>query len=130
MLEEANTSGMTRLWSLRHEFPTEWHKYVTADDENFEVTIKKEHFPYMVQGFDLEVTGFQLFVVEDKALVPLPLAETEISNTENPLEPGQKLRHTLDSLNDGTDRKGRIEIISDLLDKGKNIFLLLNYTAK
>jgi hypothetical protein len=131
MIEEANTSGIMRLWSLRHEFSAEWHKYVSSENANFRAEIKKEHFPYFVQGSDIEIADFQLFVIEDNALVPLPLAENEIVNSDGPLAAGQKLRHTLDMLNDDTLRKGdNIEIVHTILDKEKEVFLMMRYVAK
>lgn len=126
MIEEANTSGMTRLWSLRHEFSTEWHQFVNTPNANFQALIQKHHFPYFAQGLNIEVTDFQLCVIEENALLPLPLAEDKIVNSENPMAADQQLRHTLEKLNEDQ-REGEIEISKEILSKGKDVFLLIKY---
>ena len=48
-----NRKGLFRLFSLRHEFPTEWHQFLSATEtvtgdhvQRFPIT--KEHFPYFI----------------------------------------------------------------------------------
>lgn len=67
-IEQANTSGLAQLFDLRHDFATEWHRFVTGE-ENFSAIIKKSHFPYFVQGSDVEVTKVTLFAINDGELL-------------------------------------------------------------
>ena len=68
LVEAANTSGLVQLFSLEHDFPSEWHRFVTGQ-ENFVATIKKEYFPYFVQGEDINISKVELHAVQDKELL-------------------------------------------------------------
>ncbi|PHN01147.1 Tc toxin subunit A-related protein [Flavilitoribacter nigricans] len=49
--EQIEEDGLVRLFNLKHDFPNEWHRFVNADPtEDLKLTIRKEHFPYLVQG--------------------------------------------------------------------------------
>jgi hypothetical protein len=42
---------MQRLFSLRHDFPVEWHQFETStDNANFKAIVKKEYFNFLTQG--------------------------------------------------------------------------------
>jgi receptor-binding and translocation channel-forming TcA subunit of Tc toxin len=54
-IEAGQAAGSTRLFSVRHEFPTEWAKFKAqspAATERFELalTLRPEHFPFWSQG--------------------------------------------------------------------------------
>ena len=68
LVEEASTSGLVQLFSLKHDFPSEWQHFVTSD-ENFEATVKKEYFPYLVQGEVTTIRKVELYTVQDKDLL-------------------------------------------------------------
>jgi hypothetical protein len=53
-------ANLALLFSLRHDFPTEWSAFVhgTAD---FSATIRKDYFPYFVQGKEITITGFDIY---------------------------------------------------------------------
>jgi hypothetical protein len=130
MIAEANTSGMTQLFSLRHDFPNNWHQFTTSATAHFKTNIKKDHFPYFIQGLNITPTAFQFFTIAGNILQSLPLKNDEIVNGDGPLEGEQKLRHRLDMLN-GDKREGDIEIADTLLQdhKDKEVFLLIKYTV-
>lgn len=46
-LSAAQTSGLALLFSLRHEFPTEWSAF-TAGAGDLQITLDKRYFPYIV----------------------------------------------------------------------------------
>lgn len=114
MIKEAKTSGLVRLFSLRHDFPNEWHKFASSVSENFQAMVRKDFFPYFAQGFDIKANSLQLYKIENNGLVPL-LTEGEIIN----------LTQQLESLNTN-ERQGVIEVDRTMLDK--EIFLLVEYT--
>lgn len=55
-IDAAQTFGSVRLFSLRHEFPTEWAKFKgvkvggTITDAELSLDIREEHFPYWSRG--------------------------------------------------------------------------------
>ena len=55
-IEVAQTIGSVRLFSLRHEFPTEWAKFksvkIESETKTAELTLnlRKEHYPFWIQG--------------------------------------------------------------------------------
>jgi len=64
LIEDTDTSGLVQLFSLRHEFATEWRRFVTGDDD-FEATIKKDYFPYFVQRGAITLTSVELYAIRD-----------------------------------------------------------------
>ena len=54
LLQEASQSGLALLFSLRHDFPGEWAKFVNGAD--FAATIRKDYFPYFTQGKGKTIT--------------------------------------------------------------------------
>lgn len=75
IISTVNTSGLIRLFSLKHDFPSEWHYFVNGSG-NFEATIKKEYFPYFVQGKNIIINSTELILVEmgqDLTHRPVPI---------------------------------------------------------
>lgn len=58
--EQAEQSGLALLFSLRHDFPTEWSAFVNSTND-FTATIRKDYFPYFAQGKEIAITGLELF---------------------------------------------------------------------
>jgi hypothetical protein len=61
--------GMSRLFSLRHEFPTEWHRLLTntagPGAGAQEIVIDKMRFPFLVGGRKIKITSARVFAVPD-----------------------------------------------------------------
>jgi hypothetical protein len=57
-----------RMFSLKHEFPTEWHRFISSIDDNLSIVIKKDHFPYIAQGSGINISKIQLFAITDGEL--------------------------------------------------------------
>ena len=57
-IDEANTIGSVRLFSIRHEFPTEWANFKNIKIEGaiktatLSLEIREEHYPFWSQGKD------------------------------------------------------------------------------
>jgi hypothetical protein len=68
-------SGLTLLFSLRHDFPTEWSAFINGNG-NFVTQLRKDHFPYLVQEETLEIEALELYARKGKQLakrtVPVP----------------------------------------------------------
>ena len=63
LVAEANTSGLALLFSLKHDFPSEWHQFVTGN-ANFAAKMKREYFPYFTQGKGITLDAMQLCAIE------------------------------------------------------------------
>jgi hypothetical protein len=68
-------SGLTLLFSLRHDFPTEWSAFANGNG-NFVAQLRKDHFPYLVQEETLAIEALELYARKGKQLakrtVPVP----------------------------------------------------------
>lgn len=61
--------GLARVFSLRHEYPSDWHSFVTlpkgAVDGNYQqctFDVSKERFPFLFQGRTIKVGKVEVFV--------------------------------------------------------------------
>lgn len=115
LVENAQLSGLVRLFSLRHDFSNEWHQFVVSDkNDNFIATIKKEHFPYIAQGLDISDIQIHIFSIKNQNLEAIDSSSIVVN--------------TLDLINDK--KKGQIEIAEDKIDIEANLFLVLGYTIQ
>jgi hypothetical protein len=73
MFSTANASGLAMLFSLRHDFPTEWAAFAngTAD---FATTIRRNFFPYMVQNETLSADAIELYAAVNGKLAKRTIA--------------------------------------------------------
>jgi hypothetical protein len=60
LLQQANQSNLALLFSLRHDFPTEWSAFVNGTGA-FTATIRKDYFPYFTQGKPITIAGLELY---------------------------------------------------------------------
>jgi Tc toxin complex TcA C-terminal TcB-binding domain len=63
LFQQANQAGLALLFSLRHEFPTEWSAFVKGTG-NFTATIRRDYFPYFSQGRTIMITGLELYAAD------------------------------------------------------------------
>jgi hypothetical protein len=76
---ENGTVGRVRFFSMRHEFPSEWAAYASAEGDEIPLTLtlRPEHFPYWAGG-QVEIESVELFVPPPRAGVevePVPLPD-------------------------------------------------------
>jgi hypothetical protein len=60
LFQEASQSNLALLFSLRHDFPTEWSTFVNGAGD-FTATIRRDHFPYFTQGKPITIAGLELY---------------------------------------------------------------------
>ena len=61
LFQEANQSNLALLFSLRHDFPSEWSAFVNGGND-FSATIRKDYFPYFTQAKQqITIAGFHLY---------------------------------------------------------------------
>ena len=89
LIEKANTSGLIQLFSLRHDFPSEWHRFVVGD-ENFKATIKKDYFPYFAQSTNIVMYKAELYAIKDNKLVPDSLTGIDLNELTTLLNEGDQ----------------------------------------
>ena len=87
-VRRAGEHGIVKSFSLRHEFPSEWHRFLTTTDTNGNhvqaFTLSKDRFPFLFQGRTLTIKRVDLFGV--------PKAEKQVSELPGLTPPGQAVR--------------------------------------
>lgn len=64
IFETVNTAGLALLLSLKQDFPTEWHRFVT-ETEPLVIVLGRHHFSYLTQGHDIQVQAVHLVNLTD-----------------------------------------------------------------
>jgi len=118
---EVDATGLVRLLSLRHDFPSQWASFAEGGgDEPFGVVIRRRHFPYIAVGRDLSISGGTLYAVGGKEVLSREVDGPEIDWSG-----------ISDALN-GDAQEAPIELAKDdevlKRDKEAEVFLLLRYT--
>ena len=60
LFQQASEAELALLFSLRHDFPTEWSAFVNSTAD-LGVTIRRDHFPYFTQSKAITIAGFELY---------------------------------------------------------------------
>jgi hypothetical protein len=71
---KADTSALALLFLLRNDFPTEWAAFAnsTATPATFTFRLRKDYFPYFVQGMTLSVNSLLLYGADLTPASPQP----------------------------------------------------------
>lgn len=70
LVTAADTSGLVRLFSLRQDFPAQWHAFVTGEDD-FTADLTQVHWPYFAKDETVSVDRVELYTIAGGELVPL-----------------------------------------------------------
>jgi hypothetical protein len=67
MIDDAQAAGSVRLFLVRHEFPTEWARFIKSDNTEAIMTleIREEHFPYWSMGSSKTIKSVDIFARDD-----------------------------------------------------------------
>ncbi len=68
--QQQGQSGLALLFSLRHDFPTEWSAFVNTKANTFSATLKKEYFPYFAQGKFISIDTVELYTGAGGPTIP------------------------------------------------------------
>jgi hypothetical protein len=85
LVSEANTAGLRLMFSLRHDFPNEWHKFVSANAQSpdltvpFAATIKRDYFPFFTHGRTVVIDAVQIVATDNNDLKTATLTGEAIS---------------------------------------------------
>lgn len=116
IVENAENSGLARSFSLKHDFPMEWHRFINSTEDDLNIVIKKDHFPYIAQGFDINISKIQLFAITDGELKGRNIALDNLSG----------------DINDNNQSELVIASDEEVLtrDKEEQVFLVLSYSLE
>lgn len=67
LIRDADTAGLGLLFSLKHDFPSEWHRFNTGTND-FVAVVKRDHFPYFTQGKEIAIDALQVHAIQDGKL--------------------------------------------------------------
>lgn len=129
LLTEANTSGLALVFSLQHDFPGEWHRFVAGSADFFTATVKRDHFPYFTLGTDITLSPVQLYAIQDNELKP-PVTPDLLDPQTGQVDP-EALQKLTGKLNK-PDGAGEISLAPDevlIRNDEANVVLLIKYSV-
>jgi hypothetical protein len=119
LFQQANKGGLALLFSLRHDFPTEWSAFVNSTGD-FTATIRKDYFPYFTQGKQITITGLEIYdgrsVSKHHAVGDQNVWDAATADLES------KQTFTVNATQDTTDLKVLIR------DADAQVFLIIRYS--
>ena len=122
LINQANTSQLSLLFSLKQDFSSEWHKFVTGT-ESFKVDIKRAQFSYISQGRDIIVNAISIHAISSEGV-----------NSTIPSNIAGTLQSFSDALNDKENEEFELSLDVDnevlVRDSQANVFIVLKYTLE
>jgi hypothetical protein len=82
LFQQTNQAGLVLLFSLRHDFPTEWSAFVNGSGD-LSVQLRKDHFPYMVQSERVAIDALELYAQDATTKVAVTADLTNVANDLN-----------------------------------------------
>jgi len=65
-LAKVASSGLMRLFSARHEFPSQWQNFLNPDDgvpnQSLKIQLRKEHFPFQLNFSSIKINKLGIFL--------------------------------------------------------------------
>lgn len=90
-LQDEEGKPQARLFSLRHEFPTEWHQLQSIADSKGDhsqaFSLAKNRFPFVFQGGTITVNRIEIFGIPKDRMNTSPAPESEWKVTPPPPAP-------------------------------------------
>ena len=133
VLAQLSDAGITRVLSLRHEFPDAWSALASGETQ-IPIEIRDAHVPFFLSPFDLEPVAFELLVepvagqgvvyptlsFDSQALSgPGPDAKSALYSLGKSVATTVRSRHTLAVSDLGSMRKNVPGAVSPGLDESK-----------
>jgi hypothetical protein len=118
LVGEADQTGLARLFSLRHDFPSEWYAFTTGAG-NFTATLRSTHFPYFTRAKNraITLTGARLYALRGTGLTGITLGGLDLDALSTGL---------------GQDAGAALSLPRDqqvlVADDAREVFLVLTYT--
>jgi hypothetical protein len=105
-------AGLALLFSLKHDFPTEWHQFLRSTDSKFTAQLKREYFPYFAQGKKIKITELQPYTLK-----------------AGKLEEGASVVSDLSALDTALKEKGAFDLVLSFA-KEREAFVVIKYTLE
>jgi hypothetical protein len=121
VFQEANQSNLALLFSLRHDFPNEWSKFVNGSAD-FSATIRRDYFPYFTQGKDITIAGTDLYDGANITKHHVSGDATAWSNASDDLNNQSQFTFAA-----GPDAPGPTQVLTRTADK--DVFLIVRYSV-
>lgn len=100
IMSEADSSRLALLFSLKHDFPIEWHHFVTGS-ENFKTEVKRDCFPYFTRDNDITIDAVLLCAIKGGKLEPHTPADLNFGDLTEALNDKDKKAFGLSLAPDG-----------------------------
>ncbi|WP_220464431.1 hypothetical protein [Psychrobacter sp. GP33] len=85
-ISEAQAAGSVRLFSVRHEFPTEWAKFQSqTDPAELVLNLRAEHYPFWSQGRLKNVTRVDILAKSTEEKIPNSLNVSDNNGNKDSL---------------------------------------------
>jgi len=79
------SGDLVRLFSAKHEFPTEWHRFLhppeTQADQSVSLDLTQDRFPFQFQSKTINVTRVDLFLKVNMAFLSVPTLKLSFGPT-------------------------------------------------
>lgn len=120
LFENANQSKLALLFSLRHDFPTEWSAFVNGVGTPFTVAIRKDYFPYFTQEKTIKIESLELYAqdVSKHHTTGNPVTASSDLN-----DPAKQKQFTITA---AEDEPGLSQVLER--DATAQVFLIVRYT--
>jgi hypothetical protein len=88
MLVSTQDSGLMRIFSVKHEFPTEWYQFLNPaskiDDQVLSISLTTDRLPFFTQGRIIKIQTIE--IIADSTVVPIKnlIADPVPSTPPNP----------------------------------------------
>jgi len=112
LVTDVNVAGLALLFSLKHDFPTEWHRFVTGTGD-FQTQIERFHFPYFLEGKDVEIKSLELLDDKLQKITPAGIDYTDMST----------------KINNGDPAPINLPDDPNVLKKDAEVFMLIRYSV-
>jgi hypothetical protein len=116
LVQAAGSSGLALLFSLKHDFPTEWSQFLGGDGD-FTATVRRDYFPYFTQGREINIDVVQVCAIQESGVATVTPA-------------GLDLAELTSALND--EGSATLSLAPDesvlVRDQQANIFILVEYS--
>jgi hypothetical protein len=86
LIDAGSAAGSVRLFSMRHEFPTEWARFTSQDPgpnrrRELALTLRQEHYPFWSQGRLNAVARIDLFAASAADPTPATIQVSDRADT-------------------------------------------------
>jgi len=94
LVGEANKLDLALLLSLPHDFPSEWHQFVTGNAD-FKATVKRDYFPYFTKGKEIAINAMKIHAIKAEAVQSTTPPGLSVANLTQKLKDDEEFELSL-----------------------------------